>query len=254
MDIYKEKYAELLASQSFDESELDYAILNKHKLFLSQLAKVSNSGVTVFDLYRHQHVFTSYNFADLFGYDLAGIEVEGNSYFDERVHPEDMEILMRNGVDSLNFFFERKDECMSYKLVNEYRVRNFKNEYVRIIEQHQILELDKRGNVWLSLSVWDISPDQSPLQGARTQILNCKTGEYRSLHDLIPDTSKSGLSSREVEVLQLIKEGLLSKEISDKLCISVHTVNTHRQKILLKLNANNSMEAVKYASELGLLS
>ncbi|WP_321481366.1 hypothetical protein [uncultured Bacteroides sp.] len=31
-------------------------------------------------------------------------------------------------------------------------------------------------------------------------------------------------------------------------------MNTHRQKILLKLNANNSMEAIRYASNLGLLS
>ena len=55
-------------------------------------------------------------------------------------------------------------------------------------------------------------------------------------------------------VLQLIKEGLLSKEISEQLSISVHTVNTHRQRILEKLDVNNSMEAVKYASALGLIS
>ncbi len=243
-----------MASQSFDESELDYTILDKHKTLLSQLAKVSNSGITVFDMYRGQHVFTSYNFADLFGYDAAGIETDGNRYFDERVHPEDFQVLVRNGVDSLKFFFEHKGEWMGYKLINEYRVRNFNNEYARIIEQHQILELDKRGNVWLSLSVWDLSPDQSPFQGVRSQVLNCKTGAYCSLYDLTSDAVKPSLSAREVEVLRLIKEGLLSKEISDKLCISVHTVNTHRQKILLKLNANNSMEAVKYASSLGLLS
>ncbi|WP_448790250.1 LuxR C-terminal-related transcriptional regulator [Bacteroides graminisolvens] len=253
MNTYKEKYAGLMASQFFDESMLDYSILHKHIYFLSQLAKVSNSGVTVFDLFRRQHVFTSYNFADLFGYDLTGIEMDGNRYFDERVHPDDMEILIRNGADALSLFFERKNECLSYKLINEYRVRNLKDEYVRIIEQHQILELDKRGNVWLSLSVWDLSPDQSSFQGVRSQILNCKTGECRSLYDLMPNINRSALSLREVEVLQLIKDGLLSKEISDKLCISVHTVNTHRQNILLKLNANNSMEAVKYASELGLL-
>ncbi|MDR1880928.1 MAG: LuxR C-terminal-related transcriptional regulator, partial [Tannerellaceae bacterium] len=44
------------------------------------------------------------------------------------------------------------------------------------------------------------------------------------------------------------------KEISNQLCISVHTVNTHRQRILEKLDVDNSLEAVKYASALGLLS
>jgi len=50
-----------------------------------------------------------------------------------------------------------------------------------------------------------------------------------------------------------VRNGLLSKEISNKLSISVHTVNTHRQRFLEKLGANNSMEAVVFASKFGLL-
>jgi DNA-binding NarL/FixJ family response regulator len=50
-----------------------------------------------------------------------------------------------------------------------------------------------------------------------------------------------------------VKEGYLSKEISDRLSISVHTVNTHRQRFLEKMGAANSMEAVMYASKYGLL-
>ena len=64
----------------------------------------------------------------------------------------------------------------------------------------------------------------------------------------------AGLSEREIEILQMVKDGLLSKEISEQLYISTNTVNTHRQRILEKLDADNSMEAVKYASALGLLS
>ncbi len=61
------------------------------------------------------------------------------------------------------------------------------------------------------------------------------------------------LTKREKEILGLVKNGLLSKEISNKLSISVHTVNTHRQRFLEKLGANNSMEAVVFASKFGLL-
>ncbi len=36
------------------------------------------------------------------------------------------------------------------------RVRNLRGEYIRIIEQEQIVELDKSGNIWLMLSVIDV--------------------------------------------------------------------------------------------------
>jgi DNA-binding CsgD family transcriptional regulator len=249
-----EEYKKIMAVQQFDERDLDYSILEQHKHFLSQLSQVSNSGVAVFDLYRQQHVFVSYNFTDLFGYDMNSLEKNGNDYFNEHVHPEDTPVLMRNGIDFLRLFYIHKNEFSNCKLINEYRIRNCHNNYIRIIEQHQILEFDKKGNAWLSLSIWDISPDQSRFQGVKSKILNCKTGVYHSIQELLPASHHASLSPREIEILQLVRDGLLSKEISEKLSISVHTVNTHRQKILIKLNVDNSMEAVKYASELGLLT
>lgn len=254
MDKLLEEYKEIMIAQQFDEADLDYSILEHHKHFLSQLSLVSNSGVAVFDMYHQQHVFVSYNFTDLFGYDMNSLEKNGNDYFDEHVHPDDIPVLMRNGIDFLRLFYIHKEEFSNCKLINEYRIRNCYNDYVRIIEQHQILEFDKKGNAWLSLSIWDISPDQSSFQGVRSKILNCKTGVYHSIQELLPASHQASLSPREIEILQLVRDGLLSKEISEKLSISVHTVNTHRQKILIKLNVDNSMEAVKYASELGLLT
>ena len=65
--------------------------------------------------------------------------------------------------------------------------------------------------------------------------------------------SKSILSARETEILKLVAQGKLSKEIADILQISIATVNTHRQNILQHLNADNSMEAVSHAHSLGLI-
>ena len=43
----------------------------------------------------------------------------------------------------------------------------------------------------------------------------------------------------------LPKEGMFSKEISEKLNISIHTVNRHRQNILEKLQVDNMIEAIR---------
>ncbi|WP_115811785.1 response regulator transcription factor [Winogradskyella pacifica] len=60
------------------------------------------------------------------------------------------------------------------------------------------------------------------------------------------------LSPREKEVLTLLGDELTSKEISEKLFISVNTVETHRKNILLKTGSKTTTGAVKYAIESGL--
>ena len=60
---------------------------------------------------------------------------------------------------------------------------------------------------------------------------------------------KDPLTRRELEILKLICDGLSSKDISEKLFISINTVETHRKRILLKLNVKNSVGVVKYALE-----
>ena len=65
------EFEALLDMQRFDAGELDYAVLDRHVARLTQLSQVVNSGITVFDMYRRRHVFSSYNFPDLFRYDTA---------------------------------------------------------------------------------------------------------------------------------------------------------------------------------------
>ncbi len=55
------------------------------------------------------------------------------------------------------------------------------------------------------------------------------------------------ITKREQEILQLIVEGLTSKEIAEKLYISPRTVDTHRANLMQKLELNNIAELVRYA-------
>ena len=61
------------------------------------------------------------------------------------------------------------------------------------------------------------------------------------------------LSPREREILRLIDEGRASKQIAAELGISVFTVSRHRQNIIERLHAANSVHAVRLAKQLGLL-
>ena len=60
------------------------------------------------------------------------------------------------------------------------------------------------------------------------------------------------LTKREREVLQLIAEGKTNKEVATKLNLSVYTVDSHRGKIMEKLNLHSTGELVRFALKHGL--
>jgi len=61
------------------------------------------------------------------------------------------------------------------------------------------------------------------------------------------------LSLREAEVLRLIAGGRNTKEIASELCIGVKTVETHRLRIMEKLDLHNVADLTKYAIRIGLI-
>lgn len=245
-------YFELLGQQVFDFAGLDDASPHKYERPLELLAVTSNSAVSIFDKHQQKHVFYSSNYLSLFGFPEQPIPLGVAHFLDERIHPDDVMGLIHNGISVLKLFNHfSPEQKASYKLINEYRVLNAQNKYIRVIEQDQLLAFDNAGNMWLSMSVIDLAPNQETTEGLKSQLLNFKTGKLIALHTQA-DKPAIVLSAREKEILELVKQGLLSKEISGMLAISVHTVNTHRQRILEKLGANNSMEAVLFAARFGL--
>ncbi len=62
------------------------------------------------------------------------------------------------------------------------------------------------------------------------------------------------LSSRELEIIQLIAEGYTNTQIAEKLFLSAHTINTHRKNVMSKLGVNNTAAIVMYAVKTKLIS
>lgn len=67
------------------------------------------------------------------------------------------------------------------------------------------------------------------------------------------ELARLGLSSREVEVLQLMAEGLSNQEIAARLFVSLNTVKTHTGNIFVKLDARRRTQAVEQARKLRLI-
>ncbi len=68
------------------------------------------------------------------------------------------------------------------------------------------------------------------------------------------EKKKNNLSEREKEIIGLLIEGMNSKEVAEKLDLSVRTVDNHRANIMKRLQVRNTAELVKIAVEEDLLT
>lgn len=139
------------------------------------------------------------------------------------------------------------DEKKDYKLIYECRLRDGSGIYHRFIHQTIVLELDRDKEIWLFLVLIDVIAGKISDYPLQRGIVNLKTGK------LCLFKNKKFLSHREVEILGLISQGLDSHEISEKLFISVNTVNNHRHNILSKTQTENSIQASLYAKRIGII-
>ena len=63
-----------------------------------------------------------------------------------------------------------------------------------------------------------------------------------------------GISKRELEVLQLMADGLSNQEIAEKLFVSLNTIKTHSSKVFEKMDVKRRTQAVEKAKRLSLIA
>ncbi len=84
-------------------------------------------------------------------------------------------------------------------------------------------------------------------------VLKSLMAETREVKNTIHPALKE-LTTREVDVIKLIAEGLSSKEIGERLCISPRTAETHRSNVMKKINCTGVAGIVRFAFETKLIS
>ena len=84
------------------------------------------------------------------------------------------------------------------------------------------------------------------------QFISIKKSEFNQSHTL--NESKSQLTARERQILQLIASGQSSRQISDRLRVSVKTIENHRTSLMAKLNVHSLADLIRTAIKLGLIN
>jgi DNA-binding CsgD family transcriptional regulator len=224
--------------KSFNYEFVSKKALDRHIEYVSLFAKETDFAITIFDNVILLPVYVSPSYMNFFG-----------DQFKE-IHPNELNEVMNVSVIAIRYIIDNNLNMADFRLVRKCRAK-VKDQYLVVVEQTRIIEFDPQGLPWLSLSIIDVSPDQHLTGVVEFRLINYVTGEVVLSHE--NGISNQLLTCREVEILRLIGDGLASKEIADKLQITLNTVNTHRQHILEKLNVRTSLDAIRYALEMALI-
>ena len=147
-----------------------------------------------------------------------------------------LESLQANGMESFDYYFtdaEQFTQGADYFLPR-------RSKTVIVVHHHASAH---NGNALQCLAT-DLTPEQLIEQ-------------LREIFEATPQPEFEGnkeLSTREIDVLQLVAKGITNKEIADKLNISLNTVLTHRKNITTKLGIKTVSGLTFYAIMNGFLS
>lgn len=240
----EQEYASLAGGVGFDIGSIDRSRVGSIVNDIDRMAVLTQSALSIYDNTRMEHIYESPAHKDCF-------KKEDGSYDGIAIHPDDYEVVLKDAIASTKFVFKNNSNALNLRMIRTYRAFAY-GRFRNITEQFIPLAADTDGNIWLLLSTVSVSVDQTSPANVRSIIIDKASGDVFSLSDKLYSYDKI-LSDREMEILRLVAQGKLSKEIAELLHISVATVNTHRQHILQHLNADNSMEALNHARSLGLI-
>jgi|SRR5690625_960213 len=245
----RQDYLQLIESIPYVEEDLNYTLLDRHIPWLQKMDQMNRSAISVFDMYKKTHVYMSPSYKNRLG--LPQEVTEAADGFDQFMTPDDLVMLMKAGYHFLKLMLSRENKNYhQFMLVNDYCIHPPDGKTVRLTEQHSILETDLHDNIWLGLSIITLSADQNVHEPVRSRLVD---QEEDMVTEFPESNGFANLTVREKEILSLISEGLASKQIADRLHVSIHTVNTHRQNIIKKMNVANSAEAIRMATLLGII-
>ncbi|MCC8038081.1 MAG: LuxR C-terminal-related transcriptional regulator [Bacteroidales bacterium] len=258
MDVLRKELNEIYRRQRLGEQVLPAEALRLALAKVEAFAEVSGKACVVTDMSADRSHFFPGRMAGLLGLtqeecQRREISSTDEDFLYERMKPDNLAELR---MLELEFFKHvgrlEPERRLAPRAIGLISMLDPRGRWQTIKKSTQMLALAPDGALWLVLCCYDM-PTQAKIGfGINPIIVDNTTGGLKAFFNF-EERRERLLSEREKDVLRLIKEGLLSKEIASRLQLSVNTINRHRQNILEKLAVSNSMEAVNAAIAMRLI-
>lgn len=244
---------QIILPQSVDKKNIHHRVEEHIKKCYTAVENFqTNSMFFLLDNTSFSYLFVSKSTESVLGYNRDEVLVKGFHWLFTLFSEEELEYKKEVMSDVFSFLKTLGREKVLNSVVRyDLVVKKKDGKEIHVLEEMMFPEVNKNGEP-LMISAFVHDMDIYGTSGERKCSIFLKsqhqTEEIFSKKYLISKKAPP-LSIREMEVLIAFSNGLTTKEVSKKLFVSANTVKTHRKNILFKLNAQNTIEAVKICSK-----
>lgn len=192
------------------------------------------------------------------GFEIIGTASNGQEFLDKIKQNQPDIVLMDINMPVMDGIEATQELKVRHPKVKVIALTMFND--IRFIKD--LLEIGAKGYVLKNISredlikaIYTVSEGKPFLDSAVQEkvISSMSSNDEEDFDEKEADMMVQNITSRELEILQLIALGMTSQDISQKLFISKNTVETHRKNLLAKLNVKNTASLLKFAYKKGLV-
>ena len=187
-------------------------------------------------------------FKNLLGYEDSSITLRG---FTEFFHENDTDLILKIGQAAIQYSLKYPESNPEHNLYISHRIKTSTGDFIKVLVHTQPYEVDKGGYITKFLVIFsDISfVDTSDVVQYK---FTAKGLDPESFHETIFKSTNSLFTSREKSIIRELNKGYSSSQIAKDLKISIHTVATHRKKILTKSDCHSTEELLLFCKKNGI--
>jgi DNA-binding CsgD family transcriptional regulator len=251
-------FIDFLNEVHFDDEPIDTAALYKMANHFNQVASYMTQSAPILFIYdytKSSYISVSENTREILQHDARDFLKGGFHFFFNNYHPDDFKIFNHEIAPfNINFLISVPQHFhQRYVFSHNFRLLNRLKQPVHLYQRSIFITSQKSGlplcNIGMAVDVNNLKKDSV----IHHSIEECQFGESGNPKKLVmekyyyPDSEDKLFTRRERDILDALANGMSSKEISDKLFISEHTVISHRRNMHQKTNTKNIAALIAYA-------
>jgi DNA-binding CsgD family transcriptional regulator len=215
-------------------------------LLMSSANELSLTYSCIFNWAYMRYTYVSPSIQQILGYDEKVFLEEGLNFILKIIHPDDLKMLKEIHHTIFNYFYitpvkQRSRLRFSYN----FRIKKKDESYIHILRQSNFLEFTEDGKPVIEyIQSTDITDFNNQQHIKLTVHKLTYDGSYELCYIHKFSDNLHRLSERENQVFEFIRMGYTTKEIANKLYLSIETIKSHRKHILAKIGTRNMTSAI----------